>query len=113
VAEISCSDPHCPHQGQAHIHVSAVLDNEQLEAFREAWQDVIARPTQWIRVADRLPEYDTDVHIWAPGWKRVYLGYWRHSNKWFGRQHPEMEEELPDTDPTHWMPLPAPPEAQP
>jgi hypothetical protein len=64
---------------------------------------------EWINVASQMPEYDTDVHLWAPGWKRVYLGYWRHSEEWIGRTRPEVEEQLPDTNPTHWMPLPEPP----
>lgn len=66
--------------------------------------------SRWINVKDEMPEYDTDVILWGPGWDRVYLGWWRHSHEWFGRQRPDREDPLPDTDPTHWMPLPDPPE---
>ena len=72
-------------------------ETEAVEAM--AWRDCTVE----------MPEYDTDVHLWAPGWDRVHLGYWRHSHEWIGRQRPESEEELPDTNPTKWMPLPAPP----
>ena len=64
---------------------------------------------EWISVKERLPEYDTDVLLWGAGWKRVYFGYWRHSDEWIGRYSAEESEGLPNTDPTHWMPLPEPP----
>jgi hypothetical protein len=65
---------------------------------------------RWIRTVDVMPEYDVDVHLWAEGWPRVYLGYWRHSNEWIGRNRPEVDDELPNTNPTHWMPIPDPPD---
>lgn len=67
----------------------------------------------WISVKERLPEYDTDVHLWGDGWKHVYVGYWRHSHEWIGRHRAEDNEPLPDTDPTHWQPLPPAPTSVP
>jgi hypothetical protein len=66
--------------------------------------------TGWIPVSERMPEYDTDVCLWASDWNKTYIGYWRHSEEWIGRHRPE-ENELPDGAPTHWQPLPAPPVA--
>ena len=66
--------------------------------------------TGWIPVSERMPEYDTDVCLWASDWNKTYIGYWRHSEEWIGRHRPE-ENELPDGEPTHWQPLPAPPVA--
>jgi hypothetical protein len=66
---------------------------------------------KWNKVGDPElePEYDTDLLLWAPGWKRVYAGYWRHSCEWIGRQSGESNEPLPDTNPTLWMYFPKPP----
>src|ERR1041385_1220697 len=70
----------------------------------------LSTPPQWRDVQVELPEYDTDVLLWAEGWKHVHVGYWRHSHEWIGRYRPESTEPLPDTNPTHWQPLPEPPE---
>jgi hypothetical protein len=71
------------------------------------------REGKWVKCEERLPDYDTDVHLWAAGWKRVHVGYWRHSHEWIGRCSPEEGiESLPDTDPTYWCPLPSPPEVK-
>ena len=69
--------------------------------------------SEWTSVKDRLPEYDTDVHLWREGWDRVYVGYWRHSHEWIGRHRPECIDSLPDSEPTHWMPMPEPPPTHP
>ena len=63
----------------------------------------------WTKVADKMPEYDTDVHLWAQEWGKVYVGYWRHSEEWIGRSRAEDDSPLPDTNPTHWAPFPLPP----
>ena len=64
---------------------------------------------KWISVETAMPEYDTDIVLWAQGWPQVYVGYWRHSHDWIGRQRGESDGPLPDTNPTHWQPLPPPP----
>jgi Protein of unknown function (DUF551) len=66
--------------------------------------------TEWIPVSERMPEYDTDVCLWASDWNKTYIGYWRHSEEWIGRHRPE-ENNFPDGPPTHWQPFPAPPVA--
>lgn len=42
MAEIGCNDCHCPHQGLPHIH--AVIDQEQIDTFRKAWETAQERP---------------------------------------------------------------------
>lgn len=73
----------------------------------------LKREAGWVNVKERMPEYDTDVHLWAEGWDQVYVGYWRHSEEWIGRYRPESSKELPDTDPTHWSPFPSKPSVSP
>lgn len=58
----------------------------------------------WISVTDKLPEAGIDVLVWIPkdGWQEI--GWYEViNNKWFNG---DGEEIIP----THWMPLPEPPE---
>ena len=62
---------------------------------------------QWIPVGERLPEDDCDVLIALPridGEFLVTTGYFSGTQRWFprGTSH--------GWTPTHWMPLPTPPE---
>jgi hypothetical protein len=57
----------------------------------------------WISVKERLPEYDVEVLTFETGNYKVnavseYTQWWWDSNEGFER------------NPTHWMPLPKPPE---
>ena len=49
---------------------------------------------KWISVETAMPEYDTDIVLWAQGWPQVYVGYWRHSHDWIGRQRGESERTV-------------------
>jgi hypothetical protein len=58
---------------------------------------------QWISVKERLPEYDVEVLTFETGNYKVnavseYTQWWWDSNEGFKR------------NPTHWQPLPKPPE---
>jgi hypothetical protein len=59
--------------------------------------------SEWISVKERLPEYDVEVLTFETGNYKVnavseYTQWWWDSNEGFER------------NPTHWMPLPKPPE---
>ena len=65
---------------------------------------------KWISVtSESMPEYDTLVRLWNPLWPCASVGYWRHSHEWIGYFAPETHGPLPETNPTHWQPLPDPP----
>jgi hypothetical protein len=59
--------------------------------------------SEWISVKDRLPEYDVEVLTFETGNYKVnavskYTQWWWDSDEGFER------------NPTHWQPLPKPPE---
>jgi Protein of unknown function (DUF551) len=57
----------------------------------------------WISVKDRLPEYAGDVLVCNRGGSRAIA--------WFNNNFQEWRPELEGREVTHWMPLPAFPEA--
>lgn len=66
----------------------------------------------WIACADEMPCDSGDVLVWAEGWgdPMIYTRYTGPSG------HPWLDPEStgpiePRCWPTHWMPLPAPPQA--
>jgi hypothetical protein len=73
---------------------------EQMEPKPHEWE------RRWIPVGERLPEMDERVMVgnatdgWVTVGSRQLTGAYHH---WDGDDHEELCE------PTHWMPLPAPP----
>jgi len=80
--------------------------NEMSAASRGSGANYSAKPDGWIPVAERLPEMDDRVMVchatdeWVTIGHRHLTGAYLH---WDGDDHEELYE------PTHWMPLPAPP----
>lgn len=63
----------------------------------------------WISIAERLPEDFEFVLVWfAGGESNVDVANWDSEAKWWSL--PNNGFNHPDDEPTHWMPLPDPPE---
>lgn len=64
----------------------------------------------WIPVAERLPEHGVDVLYYWHYKKKSVWWYSEPSREWF---HPKDVDETTGIEgPTHWQPLPEPPEAE-
>jgi hypothetical protein len=89
--------------------------NEMSAASRGSGANYSAFSNSWIPVTERLPELLTEVLGWHPA-DRV-RAWFRHSgqplNAPYWEQWEPQDRECDDCNvkaPTHWMPLPAPPE---
>lgn len=71
------------------------LENERL-------RKIVLATQQWISVKDRLPNFDQTVLAYSGKEWGIGLAFLHDDEKWYGDCG----------DVTHWMPLPAPPEAE-
>ena len=93
--------------------VIAVPENEeQAKAYfwaRKALQTTLTPPNEWVSVEERLPEPGRRViascgYFVGEAWLSV-------SGEWY--RHDGFAWDNLDSDVTHWMPLPAPPDRRP
>lgn len=67
----------------------------------------MADTMKWISVKERLPDKELeDVLIFPNSFGEVSFGYCLKDGTWWS----PVGEDPENMDPTHWMPLPAPPE---
>ena len=78
----------------------------------------------WIACAERLPELDEIVWLYQPGTEGIWIGVraddvegwlWgnAHGSMWWNGQRWDADMETDDDyKPTHWMPLPTPPNTE-
>ena len=92
----------CQHCGQVYVYDEChriELSERQLKTLRDS---------RWIAVSERLPDIGVSVLCLSkepPGEDLVWIGQ-REQYEWYFPGANEMGE------PTHWMPLPEPPEVK-
>ena len=80
------------------------LPPETKDSLRKHWDEMHGR--RWIPVSERLPEPYQPVLAWNASPPVPYVCWWCPVDKWNNRSGHG------GPDPTHWMPLPEPPEVQ-
>ena len=101
----------CQHCGQVYVYD----EGHQIKLSERQLQTL--RASRWIAVSERLPELLTEVLGWHPD-DRV-RAWFRHSGQPMDAPYWELWEpqdrECDDCnvkEPTHWLPLPEPPEVK-
>ena len=61
------------------------------------WQTIETAPTNW-----------ANVLLWNGHF--VFLGYYLKKSGWHDATNPDHDNPPEDPQPTHWMPLPSPPD---
>lgn len=82
------------------------IRNADAEVMRAA-ADALARH-QWVSVEDRLPRNGSHVLVFGPAWASRFMVCWFTGRKFF--EPIDSDDVTPEI--THWIPLPAPPEAE-
>jgi hypothetical protein len=93
-------DWECPH-----CHQPYEYDEGLKITLNDAQWAILRNPPQWIQVSERPPESERVVlicHNGTVGMARLY------SDGWYW----DMDEWHKPFTPTHWMPLPEPPEVK-
>lgn len=67
----------------------------------------ILKSARWISVSERLPKEDEVVLVF--GGRSIYTAYYGE-NRWGGIGWHKLNSKYHNCNPTHWMPLPKPPE---
>jgi hypothetical protein len=87
--------------------------NDQAEVLAKGIADIIriAAEPDWIPVTERLPEDEDTCLCYAIGQSRPFIGYFAEGY-WVSLDSSDYDRagDFTGQNPTHWMPLPEPPE---
>lgn len=74
---------------------------------RKLMQDAPA-VNRWIPCSERLPEKNVEVLAYSPYWGKIVVAMWG-GEYWLEQW---TDDDLEQSEITHWMPLPEPPESE-
>lgn len=66
-------------------------------------REMLRNPPRWISVTERLPNEGERVLVFDKAFLQPEMGTYYSTDGWVG-------DEIASLDPTHWVPLPEPPE---
>jgi hypothetical protein len=80
-----------------------VASDARIEELEDELAETQSKILRWIPVTERLPPGDIRVLIWCGNFVDVATLNWKYG--W-------MYDDYGSPEPTHWMPMPEPPEAK-
>lgn len=107
----------CPHEASKCIEYRAInrlpaIEAEPVRHRLGAWDRETAvkywnSVNRWIPCSEMLPEKNVEVLAYSPYWGKIVVAMWG-GEYWLEQW---TDDDLEQSEITHWMPLPEPPES--
>jgi hypothetical protein len=68
---------------------------------------------EWINVKDNLPDSYGDYLVCGDKYNETIVATWDGDKSWLASLYAAEDSDVYKVNPTHWMPLPLPPQTEP